>query len=72
MERIADASKRTAGIVQYIGEWHSHPKNCSATPSQYDISQLAYLSLNMADDGLPAVSLIVGEHDIQIMKGNVD
>lgn len=71
MERIAEASKRTAGIVQYIGEWHSHPKNYSATPSQNDISQLAYLSLNMVDDGLPAVSLIVGEHDIRIMKGNV-
>lgn len=72
MERIAEASKRTAGIVQYIGEWHSHPKNCSATPSQNDLSQLAYLSLNMSDDGHPAVSLIVGEHDIRIMKGNVD
>jgi integrative and conjugative element protein (TIGR02256 family) len=71
VERIADAAKRTAGIVQYVGEWHSHPKNCSAAPSENDISQLAYLSLNMADDGLPAVSLIVGEHDIRIMKGNV-
>jgi len=71
MEKIAEASKRTAGIVQYIGEWHSHPKNYPATPSQNDISQLAYLSLNMADDGLPAVSLIVGEHEIRIMKGNV-
>lgn len=72
MDRIAEASKKTAGIVQYIGEWHSHPKNYPATPSQNDISQLAYLSLNMADDGLPAVSLIVGEDEIRILKGNID
>ena len=70
-ELVAEASRRTAGIVQYIGEWHSHPPGHTSTPSQDDLYQLVYLSLGMAQDGLPAVSLIIGEHDMQVMKGMV-
>lgn len=68
---VEDAAKRTAGVVGYLGEWHSHPPGHSGHPSQDDILQLVYLALGMADDGLPAVSLIVGEHDIQILQGEV-
>lgn len=70
-ELVAEASRRTAGIVQYIGEWHSHPRGHSATPSSDDMYQLAYLSFGMAQDGLPAVSLIIGEQDMRVMKGMV-
>lgn len=66
---VADASKRTAAVVGYIGEWHSHPPGHSAAPSGNDMVQLAYLAHGMAEDGLPAVSLIVGEHDMQVMQG---
>lgn len=68
-EAIREVARRTAGIVQYIGEWHSHPPGHSAAPSRDDIFQLAYLSLGMAQDGLPAISLIVGEGDLRVMKG---
>jgi integrative and conjugative element protein (TIGR02256 family) len=68
---VEDAAKRTAGVVGYLGEWHSHPPGHSGHPSQDDILQLVYLALGMADDGLPAVSLIVGERDIQILQGEV-
>jgi len=68
-EAVAEASKRTAGIVGYIGEWHSHPPGCSALPSTNDVVQLVHLALGMADDGLPAVQLIVGEHDLQVLQG---
>ncbi|MBC3926751.1 ThiF family adenylyltransferase [Undibacterium sp. CY21W] len=70
-EAVAEASRRTAGIVGYIGEWHSHPPGCSASPSRDDLVQLAHLALGMADDGLPAVQLIVGENDLQILQGAV-
>ena len=66
---IEEVAKRTAGIVSYVGEWHSHPPGHSADPSGDDISQLTYLALGMAYDGLPAVSIIVGENDIQILQG---
>lgn len=66
---VANASKRTAGIVGYVGEWHSHPPGHSAAPSGNDIVQLAYLARQMAEDGLPAISLIVGENDVQVLQG---
>ena len=71
MKVVQTASTRTAGIVGYVGEWHSHPSGHSATPSRDDLLQLAELSLGMHGDGLPALQLIVGEHDIQILQGAV-
>lgn len=69
---VQDASARTAGIVSYVGEWHSHPRGHSANPSRDDLIQLAELSLGMHGDGLPALQLIVGEHDIQVLQGMVE
>lgn len=68
---VQEASARTAGIVGYVGEWHSHPRGHSAKPSRDDLIQLAELSLGMHDDGLPALQLIVGENDIQVLQGMV-
>lgn len=69
VEKIAEVSKRTAGIVGYVGEWHSHPAGYPAKPSGDDLFQLAYLTLGMADDGLPAVQIIVGEREMSILQG---
>ncbi len=76
VQGVADAAReahrRTAGIVGYIGEWHSHPPGHSAKPSGDDFYQLAYLTLGMSHDGLPAVSLIVGVGgELQALKGSV-
>jgi hypothetical protein len=71
MKAVQMASARTAGIVGYIGEWHSHPRGHSATPSREDLVQLAEISFGMHDDGLPAIQLIVGEDDIQVLQGEV-
>lgn len=68
---VRDVSARTAGIVGYVGEWHSHPSGHSAKPSRDDLIQLAELSLGMHGDGLPALQLIVGESDIQVLQGMV-
>ena len=70
-EAVKDAAALTAGMVNYIGEWHSHPPGHSASPSRHDLVQLIHLALGMADDGLPAVQLIVGEHDLQLLEGEV-
>lgn len=68
-EAVEVACEHTAGMVRYLGEWHSHPPGHSASPSQHDIAQLAYLAQGMADEGLPAVQLIVGEQEIQVLHG---
>ena len=71
-EAVKDAGKRTADMVNYIGEWHSHPAGQSASPSTHDLVQLVHLAVGMSDDGLPAVQLIVGEHDIQLLHGEAN
>lgn len=64
-----EAHRRTAGVVGYIGEWHSHPPGHSTDPSGDDFYQLVYLALGMSHDGLPAVSLIVGaDRELQALK----
>lgn len=67
-DAVAEAHRRTNGVVGYIGEWHSHPPGCSASPSGDDLVQLAHLAHGMLDDGLPAVQLIIGEEDIRILQ----
>lgn len=64
--QVADVARRTAGVVQYVGEWHSHPPGVAATPSHDDLYQLIHLALAMGDEGLPGVQLIVGERDLSI------
>lgn len=68
-EKIREASNRTMGMVGYIGEWHSHPPGHSTSMSQDDIIQLTHLARGMAEDGLPAISLIVGDDNFQVFKG---
>ncbi|MGE3844817.1 MAG: Mov34/MPN/PAD-1 family protein, partial [Vicinamibacterales bacterium] len=67
-----EAHRRTAAVVGYIGEWHSHPPGFGADPSSDDYDQLAYLALGLSHDGLPAVSLIVAEKgELQVLKASV-
>nr|VFK57006.1 MAG: ThiF family protein [Candidatus Kentron sp. TUN]VFK59865.1 MAG: ThiF family protein [Candidatus Kentron sp. TUN]VFK64902.1 MAG: ThiF family protein [Candidatus Kentron sp. TUN] len=63
-DALGECALRTANIVGYVGEWHSHPKYASSRPSTRDIELLAYLAQEMATDGLPALMAIVGENNI--------
>ena len=66
---VAEAGRRTAEIVRYVGEWHSHPRGHSAAPSVDDYLQGSELALGMAEEGLPALQLIVGrEGQLSIIK----
>lgn len=65
-EAVAEAAARTANIVGYLGEWHSHPRHSSAAPSADDQMLLSYLADALAHDGMPALMLIVSEDDISI------
>ncbi|TXI80201.1 MAG: hypothetical protein E6Q40_15115 [Cupriavidus sp.] len=69
---VDEASRRTAGIVGYVGEWHSHPPGHDASPSDHDLIQLIELALRMYEDGLPVLQLIVGDgDDIRVIQGEV-
>jgi integrative and conjugative element protein (TIGR02256 family) len=71
LEAYQEVQRRTADVVGYLGEWHSHPKGHSANPSTDDVLQLFKLAIGMADEGLPVLQLIVGENDLQINGGEV-
>lgn len=60
-ERIESIQEATLGMLQYVGEWHSHPEGCSTNPSSDDITVFRWLTEHMSGDGLPAVMSIVGE-----------
>ncbi len=68
-ERLDEIARRTANIVTYIGEWHSHPTGHSARPSGEDVVQLTTLAVKMAEEGLSAVQIIVAEHEMRVLHG---
>ena len=57
---LEEIAKRTARVVGYIGEWHSHPAFTSAFPSQTDQFLIESLASTLALDGQPALMVIVG------------
>ncbi|GKT09782.1 ThiF family adenylyltransferase [Desulforhabdus sp. TSK] len=54
-------SRETDGGLEYIGEWHSHPKGVRTTPSAQDQQVFAWLNELMGRDGLPALMMIAGD-----------
>ena len=52
---------RTRSMVDYVGDWHSHPHYTSAEPSQIDLALVGDLAQSLAADGVPAVMVIVGD-----------
>lgn len=58
---VDEAVEKTNGMLEYIGEWHSHPRRTSTAPSADDLKVFAWLTELMGRDGLPAVMMIVGD-----------
>lgn len=58
VERV---EKKTGGMLEYVGEWHSHPCGASTMPSGLDLAAFTWLTRLMSIDGLPAVMMIVGD-----------
>jgi len=59
--RVASITEMTAGQLEYVGEWHSHPERCSCMPSDDDFKVFAWMTDRMSAAGLPALMAIVGE-----------
>lgn len=70
-DAIAEATQRTAGIVKYIGEWHSHPEGHRSDPSMDDVIQITHLAMGMAEEGLPVLQLIVGDDGINVLQATL-
>ena len=59
-ESVRNISHSTDGMLQYIGEWHSHPPGSGVQPSPRDEKLLVWIGEVMDQDGLPGVMIIVG------------
>jgi Prokaryotic E2 family A/Prokaryotic homologs of the JAB domain len=70
-EAVTEAGRRTANIVRYIGEWHSHPPKHGAGASSDDVILLTKLAIGLREEGLPALMLIVGEGEERWYGGRV-
>ena len=53
--------KRTYEMLEYIGEWHSHPEGARVAASCDDHKVFSWLTEIMDSDGLPGVMMIVGD-----------
>ncbi|MFL5330478.1 MAG: Mov34/MPN/PAD-1 family protein [Gemmataceae bacterium] len=60
-ESVARVTATTAGQLEYVGEWHSHPDGCSCLPSRDDMKVFSWMTDRMSAAGLPALMAIVGE-----------
>lgn len=69
--QLEEVANLTAGRLQYIGEWHSHPTGSEAKPSSDDRTAFSWLTGYMKVDGYPAVMLIVGEQGYSIYVENI-
>ncbi|WLH51304.1 Mov34/MPN/PAD-1 family protein [Pseudomonas tolaasii] len=65
-EALENVRKRTANVVDYVGEWHSHPDGCPARPSNYDETLLDTLQRQMSAEGLPALMIIAGQTELGV------
>lgn len=72
-EELNKVGKITFNMLTYVGEWHSHPNNCSVKASADDKKLLEWLTKNISLEGLPAIMMIVGDgenHNIEIKTCN--
>ena len=61
-KKFKDITKRTLNRVNFIGDWHSHPRGASVNPSNDDKDLLNSHALEMGKAGLPGLILIVGQN----------
>ena len=61
--RVSEITEITAGQLEYVGEWHSHPDHHSCMPSDDDIKVFSWMTDGMAAAGLPALMAIAGERN---------
>lgn len=60
-QAVDHVQQTTHGMIEYVGEWHSHPRGAATAASHDDLQVFAWLTSLMESDGLPAVMMIVGD-----------
>jgi hypothetical protein len=61
VEKVTHAGMATKGMLQYLGEWHSHPNGYGTAPSDDDRKIFEWITERTTEDGHQPVMAIVGE-----------
>jgi hypothetical protein len=64
---MESVSRRTAGQIRYVGEWHSHPPKASARPSVIDGQQIDWLAALTGMDSMPALMVIAADAEFAVI-----
>lgn len=67
---IEGYEKLSAGVLTYVGEWHSHPRNHATHPSTQDKKQVRQLRIRLLGMAQPGFMLIVGDKDIRCVTAD--
>jgi hypothetical protein len=59
--KVMYAGMATSGMLQYVGEWHSHPSGYGTAPSDDDRNVFQWITERTSEDGYQPVMAIVGE-----------
>jgi molybdopterin/thiamine biosynthesis adenylyltransferase len=62
-EKLLMIENTTAGHLKYVGEWHSHPQDCSLNMSHDDIILFKEISDEMNAIGCPPLMIIAGDNN---------
>lgn len=62
-QKLGEINEITNDNLKYLGEWHSHPKNCGLGMSTDDKKQFSELKNEAKLNGQPAIMLILGDDD---------
>lgn len=60
-QKMENIEEITSQMLEYVGEWHSHPNGYGCKPSLDDREAFNQLSSYMNPEGFPAIMLIVGD-----------
>jgi hypothetical protein len=66
-QAVRDVGDRTLNMLQYVGEWHSHPDGASANPSGDDLALYVHLTTEMQVEGYPPVMLIIADGQMGLL-----
>ena len=68
-QALGAVSTRTAGVVQYVGEWHSHPDGYAANPSSEDLILYGWLDRRAQEMGFAPVMAILAANEVRWICG---
>jgi hypothetical protein len=66
-EEVAAKLARAMEQIRYVGEWHSHPRSHSISPSATDLIQICRSAVDASIERQPTLSLIAGDSGLNVL-----